>query len=116
MLQVQCKIVMVTRLLERLIISLGTVDNKYLFTGEQYDNNVGFYYLRARYYNQNNGRFVNLDVFQGLQFEPITLHKYLYANGNPANIIDPSGNVGFGEFFSCSEDKGISSRICSCKN
>jgi len=75
---------------------LGTVPNNYLFTGEQYDNNVGFYYLRARFYNPSNGRFVNMDTFAGMQFEPITLHKYLYANGNPSNIIDPSGNFGIG--------------------
>ena len=77
---------------------LGTVENKYLFTGEQYDNNIGFYYLRARFYNPGIGRFQNMDTFAGLQFEPTSLHKYLYANGNPANIIDPSGNIGIGSF------------------
>ena len=28
----------------------------YLFSGEQYDPNAGFYYLRARYYNPDIGR------------------------------------------------------------
>jgi len=78
---------------------LGTVENKYLFTGEKYDNNVGFYYLRARFYNPQNGRFVNMDTFAGMGFEPKTLHKYLYANGNPSNIIDPSGNFGIGQLM-----------------
>ena len=73
--------------------SLGTVENNYLFTGEQYDNNVGFYYLRARFYNPSNGRFVNMDTFAGMQFEPKSLHKYLYTHAGPINNIDPSGNI-----------------------
>jgi hypothetical protein len=30
----------------------------------------------------------------GRNGEPLTLHKYLYAHGNPASYVDPSGNVG----------------------
>jgi len=75
---------------------LGTVDNKYLFTGEQYDNNVGFYYLRARFYNPGNGRFTQMDRFAGKIGEPTTLHKYLYTGNNPINLIDPSGNFSIG--------------------
>ena len=86
---------------------LGTVDNKYLFTGEQYDNNVGFYYLRARYYNASNGRFTQLDTFAGMQFEPLSLHKYLYANSNPANVIDPSGNIGIGSLMAAIRVVGV---------
>ncbi|MFK8012668.1 MAG: RHS repeat-associated core domain-containing protein [Marinicellaceae bacterium] len=71
---------------------LGTVENKYLFTGEQYDNNVGFYYLRARFYNPSVGRFHSLDTYAGRDFEPATLHKYLYTGNNPINFIDYSGN------------------------
>ncbi|MFK7973700.1 MAG: RHS repeat domain-containing protein, partial [Rickettsiaceae bacterium] len=73
--------------------SLGTVENKYLFTGEQYDNNVGFYYLRARFYNPSNGRFVNMDTYAGRMHEPVTLHKYMYTHADPVNNIDPSGNL-----------------------
>jgi RHS repeat-associated protein len=73
---------------------IGTVENSYLFTGEQYDNNVGFYYLRARYYNPNIGRMHTMDTYAGRMHEPVTLHKYLYANGNPVMFVDPSGYVG----------------------
>ena len=34
----------------------GDVANKYLFAGEQYDSNLGDYYLRARYYDREAGR------------------------------------------------------------
>ncbi len=74
-----------------LIGSTGTTQNNYLYTGEQYDPNIGFYYLRARYMNPENGRFLTTDPFPGLMHEPVTLHKYLYAGQNPVNNIDPSG-------------------------
>ncbi|MEO1034861.1 MAG: Ig-like domain-containing protein [Pseudomonadota bacterium] len=72
----------------------GTTENRYLFTGEQYDPNVGFYYLRARYYDPSIGRFPTMDTFQGRMFEPATLHKYTYVHNNPINMIDPSGLLG----------------------
>jgi RHS repeat-associated protein len=69
----------------------GTTVNDYLYTGEQYDANVGFYYLRARYMNPNIGLFITVDEYEGSIFDPLTLHKYLYANANPVNMYDPSG-------------------------
>ncbi len=72
----------------------GSTLNNYLFSGEQYDPNVGFYYLRARYYNPVNGRFISMDPWQGNIFEPYTLHKYVYAYNNPLNYIDPTGKFG----------------------
>ena len=76
-----------------LIDATGGTVNDYLFTGEQFDPNIGFYYLRARYYNPEIVRFVTLDTFQGNIFDPISLHKYLYANADPVNNIDPSGET-----------------------
>ena len=67
--------------------------NSYLFTGEQYDPDLEMYFLRARYMDTSKGRFHNMDTFEGRSQDPITLHKYLYANANPVNGIDPSGNV-----------------------
>jgi len=75
-----------------LIQSTGTTPNDYRYSGEQLDGNTGFYYLRARYFNQSSGRFVTMDGFEGDNGEPITLHKYLYAGNNAVNFDDPSGN------------------------
>jgi|GEM_PF-4328434 RHS repeat-associated protein len=74
-----------------LLNKTGTTINNYLFTGEQIDQNLRFYYLRARYYNQEIGRFITADPVEGSIYEPISLHKYLYAGLDPVNKIDPSG-------------------------
>ena len=60
-------------------------------SGEQYDSDLGLYYLRARYYNPNTGRFLSRDPEDGNAKIPATLHKYLYAGGDPINRIDPTG-------------------------
>ena len=73
------------------IASSGSSPNSYLFAGQQYDPNIGLYYLRARYYNPETGRFVSMDPQRGDPQSPISLHRYLYANNNPVNFVDPTG-------------------------
>jgi RHS repeat-associated protein len=75
----------------------GTTDNNYLYAGEQFDSDLGFYYNRARYLNVGTGRFISQDSYEGNSSEPLSIHKYLYANGNPSNEIDPSGNFSISE-------------------
>ncbi|WP_375293876.1 RHS repeat domain-containing protein [Oscillatoria sp. HE19RPO] len=76
-----------------LLASSGSIENEFLFAGEQYNENLDQYYLRQRYYDAGIGRFTRRDTYEGRIFEPITLHKYLYANGNPVNYVDPSGFI-----------------------
>jgi RHS repeat-associated protein len=45
--------------------STGTTPNNYLYRGEQYDPDLGMYYLRARYYNPVTGRFLSVDSQAG---------------------------------------------------
>ncbi|KPV93613.1 tRNA3(Ser)-specific nuclease WapA precursor [Pseudoalteromonas sp. P1-9] len=73
----------------------GTTDNNYLYTGEQFDGDLDQYYLRARYYDQNVGRFTQQDEWMGRDGEPVTLNKYLYTHADPVNGIDPSGYMTF---------------------
>jgi RHS repeat-associated protein len=75
----------------------GSTENAYKYAGEQFDSALDNYYLRARYYNQNVGRFTQMDSYQGNGSDPITLHKYLYANVNPISVRDPSGRFGLAE-------------------
>jgi RHS repeat-associated protein len=75
-----------------LITSTGTTANNYMYTGEQYDPNSGFYYLRARYYEPSIGRFATRDSFGGCSDDSQSLNRYAYARNNPLSFSDPSGH------------------------
>ena len=70
--------------------SVGTSQTNYAFTGESRDAN-GLVYLRARYYAPQDGRFISRDLWDGNTKSPITYNKWLYANADPINNLDPSG-------------------------
>ncbi len=76
-----------------LLSQTGSTENSYRYTGEQYDAELDNYYIRARYYNQNVGRFTQQDTWFGRSDDPITLNKYLYGNSQPITNIDPSGHM-----------------------
>ena len=78
-----------------LLKSTGSTKNCYRYCGEQFDETTGLYYLRARYMDTSTGRFISQDSYAGSISDPISLHKYLYANANPVMYSDPSG------FFCC---------------
>jgi RHS repeat-associated protein len=71
----------------------GASENSFLFTGEQLDAETQDYYLRARYYSPNSGRFMSRDTYDGRDAEPATLNHYGYTHGNPVNYTDPSGHM-----------------------
>ena len=71
----------------------GETENSYLYCGEQQDDTTGLYYLRARYMDPTTGTFTSMDTYGGSVFDPVSLHKYLYANANPVTYVDPSGNL-----------------------
>ena len=63
-------------------------ENSYMFTGREWDKEVGLYYYRARYYDPMEGRFVSKDPI-GFAGGDVNLYGYVW-NG-PANWVDPSG-------------------------
>jgi len=71
----------------------GSTPNAYRYRGEQYDADLGLYYLRARYFNPLSGRFVSTDPEQGSPQDPTSLHRYAYAASDPVNKLDPSGRA-----------------------
>ncbi len=96
--------------------STGTTENSYRFTGEQYDASLSQYYLRARYYDQGVGRFTQMDTWEGDGFDPVTLHKYLYANRmgvDPVNVVDFSGKFGLSSIGATLRVNGILSTSAS---
>jgi RHS repeat-associated protein len=77
-----------------LIARTGTTPNLYLYAGEQWDEDLGMYFLRARYMQPGTGRFWTMDRWGGDKYDAASLHKYAYCKGNAPNVIDPSGRAG----------------------
>lgn len=78
-------------------LTSNTPLTSYLYCGEQRDGETGLYYLRARMYDPQTGRFTSRDPFAGNGTDPQSLHKYLYCHGNPVNGVDPSGMFNLSE-------------------
>jgi RHS repeat-associated protein len=68
-------------------------DQPFWYTGEQWDSETGFTYLRARYYASSVGRFTSRDVLAGVRTVPGSLNRYACAGNNPVNWTDPSGMI-----------------------
>ncbi|MBX7237433.1 MAG: right-handed parallel beta-helix repeat-containing protein [Caldilineales bacterium] len=62
--------------------------NPFRFAGREWDADSGLYYLRARYYDPDLGRFISRDP---LHLTMPGANHYLYAGNNPANTGDPMG-------------------------
>ncbi len=67
------------------------IANRILYTGQQYDQETGQYYLRARYYLPAVGRFLQEDSYRG-----DGLNLYAYCTNNPVMYYDPSGHEACG--------------------
>ena len=70
-----------------LLAESGQAPNRLLYTGQQYDRETGQYYLRARYYNPETGRFTQEDTYRG-----DGLNLYAYCANNPVKYVDPTGH------------------------
>jgi RHS repeat-associated protein len=73
------------------IATTGATNNPYRYSGERLDADTGLYQLRARYYDPGAGRFITRDRYPGDVAAPRSLHRYLYADADPVNLIDPTG-------------------------
>ncbi|MCP4276947.1 MAG: RHS repeat-associated core domain-containing protein, partial [Gammaproteobacteria bacterium] len=74
---------------------VGQSKNEFGFTGHEMDEESGLIYMKARFYDPVLGVFLNRDAFEGTSDTPPSLHKYLYAYGNPVVFIDPDGNAAY---------------------
>jgi RHS repeat-associated protein len=70
---------------------LSPTPNEFLFAGEQFDSDLHLYYNRARYLNTATGRFWSMDTYDGNDQDPLSLHKFLYAEDDSVDNTDPCG-------------------------
>lgn len=71
------------------VASTGALVNNFRYTGREFDAETNLYNYRARYYDQNIGRFLTEDPKAYAGRSGI----YNYVGGNPTTYTDPSGNV-----------------------
>jgi len=71
--------------------SLNTFVNSFAYTGAVIDPETGLYYMNARYYDPETGRFISQDTYRG--DGEAYWNLYMYCNGDPVNNTDPSGHI-----------------------
>ncbi|QHE50865.1 DNRLRE domain-containing protein [Pontibacillus sp. HMF3514] len=67
--------------------------NPYRYRGYRYDSETGLYYLNARYYNPEWGRFLNADTYGGKVGKILSHNVFAYSLNNPVMYSDPSGQI-----------------------
>lgn len=53
------------------------------------------------------GTFISMDSYNGSIYDPVSLHKYLYANANLITYTDPTGYFSFSELMVTQKIQGI---------
>ena len=69
----------------------GESVNRQVFTGHEHDTETGLVYMKARFYDPDSARFLTQDTYLGEGTEAPSLHRYLYAYGNPGVYVDLFG-------------------------
>lgn len=72
---------------------VAQVDTPFLYNGRDgvMSDDNGLYHMRARFYNPDIRRFVNLDMLLGNITEGLSLNRYAYVTGDPVLFVDPFG-------------------------
>jgi len=72
----------------KIVDQTGTLENSFTYTGREYDKETGNYYYRARYYDPQNGRFLQEDP---IRYNAGDMNLYRYVQNSPINFSDPLG-------------------------
>ncbi len=49
--------------------------------------------MGARLYSPGVGAFTSLDAYAGSAQSPLSMNRFLYAEANPATLVDPTGHT-----------------------
>ena len=76
-----------------LLTQQGTTPNPFTFVGglgvmAEADD---LYFMRARFYDPDTGRFLGKDPVEGVFADPGSFHRYVYAFNRPTLLVDPQG-------------------------
>ena len=64
------------------------------YCGYYYDSETGFYYLRSRYYDPENHRFINADTYASTDSgDAISCNMFAYCQNNPVMLGDENGEI-----------------------
>jgi RHS repeat-associated protein len=72
----------------RIIQQMGTLSNRFWYTGREWDGEIGLYFYRARYYDPLVGRFIGEDP---IGFSARDANLYRFVDNSPTNFTDPMG-------------------------
>ncbi|HEV2032654.1 MAG TPA: RHS repeat-associated core domain-containing protein [Candidatus Dormibacteraeota bacterium] len=78
----------------------GSTSNTVFYRGSRRDLVTGDYQFGVRTYDPRTGNFLEPDTYRGslpgsqgsVVSDPLTRNRYVYVNGDPLNLIDPSGH------------------------
>ncbi len=82
--------------------STGAADNPFTYRGYYYDWDIGFYYLKSRYYDPAVGRFISPDDSAVITATPDALtdkNLYAYCDSNPVMRADNGGSRRWNKFY-----------------
>ena len=72
--------------------------NPLRYRGYYYDSETGFYYLQSRYYDPENHRFINADIYASTDSgDAIACNMFAYCGNNPVMLGDKDGE--FADWF-----------------
>ena len=67
--------------------------NPLRYRGYYYDSETGFYYLRSRYYDPENHRFINADSYASTGQGFLGTNTFAYCNNSPIQFSDATGRI-----------------------
>ena len=72
------------------VLTTSAINNRYMYTGREWDNVIGQYYYRARMYDAGLGRFCSRDP---IEYDGSKWNLYEYCRCSPIVNLDPEGEL-----------------------